>query len=187
LFTQATNKTVPTSNKMKAVFRKYYYQAFSLGKLEGGAVSLSLFPDLTLEDKRWVDSFLRKEFGFWKKFIDDISGGKGTLDYNKRLDMYVKTLRSAYISGKVLETPPNTVYYWEKSKAEHCPQCTYLAMHSPFTKANLPTIPGSGDTFCKSNCKCKMTPKTVSMLEYHKIAAGALPRDVLLRELRAAR
>jgi hypothetical protein len=185
LFNRVIGSNDITSHKMKSVFRKYYYLAFSLGKLAGGVISNSNFPELTEEDKRWVETFLRKEFSFWKNFVQDIQSNQGKLPYSRRLELYVKTLKSVYNSGRILEAPPHTLYYWLKNPAEHCSQCIYLAKHSPYIKSNIPTIPGSGSTSCRANCKCQIQCKIVSFFEYKKIAHNAPTRETLLREMQA--
>jgi len=174
-----------TSRFMKPIFRKYYTKAFQLGKMAGGSPSITRLPDLSLEDKRWIETFIRKEFDYWKRFVEDTRSNSGRMNRQQRLEMYVATLTSMYHTGRVLEVPPQTLFYWKTQPSEHCPHCLYLARKSPFTRGNLPTVPASGDTQCKSNCKCKLVTKRVSMVEYWKVARTAASRDAILKGMRA--
>ena len=176
-----------TNRKVKALFRKYYTDAFRLGKkaAKGGVVSGTNKGGFTQEDKRWLETFLRKEFEFWKKFMDAVRAGTTKMDVSKRLEMYVQTLKSMYNTSRAIAAPPTTLFYWETTPAEHCPHCIYLSLKSPFTKANLPTIPASGDTVCKSNCRCHLRVAHVSVAQYMRVKKDAPTREELLRGMRA--
>jgi hypothetical protein len=175
-----------TNRKMKAVFREYYTKAFMLGHKAGrGGVVTRSQGRLTAEDKRWLETFLRKEFEFWKKFIAAVRAGTTKMEVPKRLEMYVQTLKSMYTTARAISAPPTTLFYWETTPAEHCPHCLYLSLKSPFTKANLPTIPASGDTVCKSNCRCHLRVAHVSAAAYMKVKKNAPTREELLRGMRA--
>lgn len=174
-----------TPHKAKGIFRQYYTMAFRLGRQAGGMVKLTGLPDLRMEDKRWLESFLRKEFDYWKKFTQDVKKQAGTMPYAKRIEMYVQTLGSVYHTARVLEVPPQTLFFWKTEPAEHCPHCLFLARKSPFTRGNLPTVPASGDTVCKSNCHCKLIARQVPLKEYWQASRNAPSREQLLREMKA--
>lgn len=174
-----------SSKYVKGVFRKYYTQAFKLGKQAGGNTSITSI--IRQEDRRWIETFLDKEFKYWKKFVNDIRTSTGKMAHDRRLNMYVSTLNSMFETSRVLETPPQTLYYWKTSPAEHCPECLFLARKSPFIKANLPTVPRSGDTICKSNCRCTLETKYVSLLEYKKVSDRSPTRKDLMREMKRLR
>jgi len=213
LFAGISSNQPATNRKMKKMFRSYYTEAFRLGLTAakgGGRVS-----QLSMEDKRWMETFLRKEFDYWKKFMEDarsstttkrvyppqeMKNGKlvqpdpidvpGTpdgkkLNFERRMEMYVQAFKSMYNSARIISSPPMTIYYWETTPAEHCVHCLYLASKSPFVKENLPSIPAAGDTKCRSNCHCHLRMKQVSMTEYLRIKQTAPTREELLRGLRA--
>jgi hypothetical protein len=173
------------NRKMKRVFRTYYTKAFQLGHASDKGAFSSRLPELKPEDKRWLETFLTKEFGYWKKFIADVKAGKGKLDHEKRKEMYIMTLRSMYNSSRVIANPPTTIYWWDTTPAEHCPHCLYLQSKSPFTKENLPTVPASGDTKCLSNCRCHLRIEQVSAARYLQVKRKSLTRAELLRGMRA--
>ena len=173
------------SRRVMKVFRTSYTEAFQLGQLAAKGDPSYGLPMLSAEDKRWLETFLRKEFTLWKKFLADVESGKTKLDPKKRKEMYVQALESMYNTSRVIATPPMTLYYWDTTPAEHCPHCLYLKSKSPFTKENLPTVPASGDTACLSNCKCHLRIEHVPVRKYLQVKKNAPSRDELLRGLRA--
>jgi len=183
LFDGITQGGDPSNRKMKTIFRKYYTEAFLLGQqsIKGLLLGAKIDP----EDTRWLESFLRKEFEYWKKFTDDLKTGKTKMDPKKRMEMYVQTLHTMYDTSRVLGSSPTALYYWETSPAEHCNHCLYLAAKSPFTKGNLPTVPASGDTQCKSRCRCHFRIEHPTALRYHQISKNAPTREELLRGMRS--
>jgi hypothetical protein len=174
-----------STRKMKQIFRTYYTKAFQMGQLasKGGLGTPTMA--LPAEDKRWLETFLRKEFEFWKKFLKDVKAKRGKMDYAKRKEMYIQALKAMYHSARVLSAPVTTLYYWQTHPAEHCSQCLYLSSKSPFTKENLPAIPAAGDTICKSNCQCHLQIRTVSAAKYLRVKRKAPTRQELLRGMRA--
>jgi hypothetical protein len=179
------NMSAYTVRRVKRLFRIAYTAAFQLGQLAATGSGSNRLPPLKPEDKRWLETFLQKEFKLWKKFMADVEAGKGKLDYDKRKEMYVQALQSMYNTSRVIATPPMTLYYWETTPAEHCPHCLYLQRMSPFIKENLPAVPAAGDTKCLSNCKCHLRIEHVSVVQYMKVKRGAPSREQILRGMRA--
>jgi hypothetical protein len=185
-----TFKTITTNGEMsnrkiKKIFRIFYTQAFQMGQaVSKGGISQKL-PPLNKEDKRWLETYLRKEFDLWKKFMGDVRAKKGKMDYDQRKELYVQSLRSMYHSSRVIATPPMTLFYWMTTPAEHCPHCLYLQAKSPYIKENLPTVPASGDTQCQSNCRCHLRAVQVTIVEYLRVKQKAPTRQELLRGMRA--
>lgn len=185
VFTRVQRGEAVTSREAKGLFRQFYIMAFKLGRQAGGAVRVTGLPALRTEDKRWLETFLRKEFDFWKKFTQDVQKQAGKLPYQRRVEMYVQALSSVYHTARVLEVPPQTLFFWKTEPAEHCVHCLYLARKGPYTRANLPTVPAAGDTQCKSNCKCRIIARQVPLQEYWKVSRNAPSRQELLREMNA--
>lgn len=182
VFREINSGEDPSSKKMKKVFRKYYTMAFKMGlSAAKGRVSPQ---NVSTEDSRWIESFLKKEFAYWKKFSKDMKSNTGRLSYERRLEMYVSTLRSMFTSAKVIHAPAHTVFHWVTTPGEKCTHCLFLERMSPYTKENIPTIPASGDTKCKSGCRCHLDVKTVSMAEYLSIKNKNVARNELLRMMR---
>jgi len=174
-----------TNRRMKKIFRNYYTKAFQLGHLSDKGAFSSRLPELKPEDKRWLETFLTKEYKYWRSFIEDLKTGKKKINHERRKEMYVMTLRSMYNSSRVIANPPTTIYWWDTTPAEHCPHCLYLQSKSPFTKENLPTVPASGDTKCLSNCRCHLRIEQVSAARYLQVKRGSPTRAELLRGMRA--
>lgn len=188
IFSDISQDQALTARRMKGVFRRFYTLAFQLGQKSMRGYTLSTTPvKLTEEDKRWLETFLRKEFDFWKKFMDAVRNGTTKMDPKRRVELYVQTLKSVYNTSRVLASAPTTLYYWETSPAEHCAHCLYLATKSPFIKANLPTVPASGDTQCKSNCRCHLRIAHTTAIGYMQVKKNAPTREELLRGMRALR
>jgi len=181
VFIEVNKGDNPSSKKMKAIFRKFYVKAFKMGlSAAKGRVTQQ---EISLEDDRWIESYLRKEFAYWKGFSEDMKSNRGKLSYERRLDMYVSTLRSMFTSAKVIHAPAHTVFHWKTTPGEKCTHCLFLEKMGPYTKENIPTIPASGDTKCKSGCRCHLEVKTVSMTEYLGIKRRNAPRRELLRRM----
>lgn len=70
-----------------------------------------------------------------------------------RLKLYPKALVTT-ADYSFVEYAGNADIIWKMSKFEHCKQCPYIAMNSPYKKWTLYTLPGAGDTDCKQNCGC---------------------------------
>lgn len=67
-----------SNRKVKKIFRIFYTQAFQLGQAASkGGLSHHL-PALKTEDKRWLETFLRKEFDLWKKFMGEVRAASTT-------------------------------------------------------------------------------------------------------------
>lgn len=179
------NFSAYTVRRVRRIFRNAYTQAFQLGQLAAKGSGANRLPPLSQEDKRWLETFLQKEFKLWDKFMADVQAKRGKLDYKKRKEMYVMSLKSMYNSSRVVAAPPMTLYYWETTPSEHCPHCLYLQANSPFTKDNLPTIPASGDTQCLSNCNCHLRIEHATLAQYAKVKRNAPSREELLRQMRS--
>jgi len=186
VFTNISQNQELTNRRMKGIFRRFYTQAFQLGmKAMKGHTLTTTLPKMNDEDKRWLETFLQKEFNFWKNFMDAVRKGTTKMDPKRRVEMYVQSLKAMYNTSRVLVTAPSTLFYWETTPSEHCKHCLYLASKSPFTKANLPTIPASGDTQCRSNCRCHLRIAQTSVLDYQRVKKNAPTREELLRGLQA--
>ena len=147
-------------------------------KLESGKITLKNFNDRFIAEMRiaFEDSYrlgtgkkiltdvdleaianaVQAESDFIKKFGKDIKSKKGKMSIGTRATMYGETIDSAWWAGKFSVQPDNTKIYWKLGNAEHCQGCILLSSQSPFSKRSLPTIPKSGDTPCKSHCKCHL-------------------------------
>jgi len=140
-----------------------YRDAYSLGQQ-----SVGFSGDLMDEDMAFIRSFKRTENKFLGNFMKAIATDKLVMEKYRRLDMYVKTIRSVFDHARVEAAPDWIKIYWTPSRgSQHCTDCMYLAINSPYTKETLPTTPRAGDTLCVSRCACRL------MLRYKKPKEGA--------------
>ena len=109
-------------------------------------------------DDEWLRRATEAEFGYARKFGEDVKAGRG-MAISRRAKMYGQTLHGSYWNAWVEKLPDSARIEWVLGKAEHCEDCIILAANSPFTKWNLPTTPKSGATICRSHCKCKLVAR----------------------------
>ena len=70
--------------------------------------------------------------------------------------MYAQALRGAFNAGAVFGGINDDKIYWRLGATEHCADCIAIAASGPYTVDTLPTVPGNGDTICKTNCACHL-------------------------------
>ncbi len=166
-------------SKLREMFKKYYKEAFELGYQSSGVAD---YVDLEDKDYKWVDSALKQELKYLRKFLEDISSEAGRMAYLKRWQMYVNTLDHIFWAGKVSVIPAGFVIDWVvDSRAERCDSCKFLKMHSPYTIETLPTTPRAGMTICLSNCKCRLRVRQPKSLQEYKIAKSRNKRSILTK------
>jgi hypothetical protein len=102
-----------------------------------------------------VSLTLASQFGYLHDFARDIAlGGVTEAMAKARARMYGNTAQKSYWD---FYTRGARRIVWQLNPAEHCPDCLGLAANSPYTESTLPTVPGAGDTRCRSNCKCTLS------------------------------
>lgn len=145
-------------------------QAFKLGVKSAGLVtSRGGLRSLTDDENKWIGSYLKEEFKYLDKLIDDISENISDKQAVYRLWMYASTIKSAYQSGRVLSVGTDVKVSWILESHSPCPDCRYLHRQSPFTTDALPTVPKGGQTRCLSHCQCSLRFDKASPEELDKI------------------
>jgi hypothetical protein len=163
----------------------FYRRAYRCGLKAGGRAVTSSGPLLTREDERWVKTAVNEEARYWRKFMADVLSGAGRLSYDRRKEMYVKTLTSLYETGKIQALPDQVLLYWViDSHIENCNDCKFMAENGPYTKQNIPTVPRSGNTQCLSNCGCRIMTRHVNSIEYTRARAKMPTRSELMARLK---
>lgn len=129
-----------------------------------------------------------RNMSFFRKFVSDMEGGRGRMNYGQRAGLYAKSLWSLYTRGETTdwEEPENANarYHWIlEAGAEHCRDCierTALSRkNGGLTWSELVEMgfPGDGDTECRTNCRCHIRPVAHSRLLPERIddaqAAGS--------------
>ena len=99
-----------------------------------------------------------KQSAFANQFASQYASGqtdrKGAMGVGARTNMYGQALKGAYNAGAVFGGVGGEKIFWRLGACDHCVDCPALSASSPFTRATLPTLPGNGDTVCKTNCCC---------------------------------
>lgn len=99
-----------------------------------------------------------KQASFANQFASQYAAGetdrKGAMGVGARTNMYGQALKGAYNAGAVFGGIGGEKIFWRLGACDHCVDCPALSASSPFTRATLPTLPGNGDTVCKTNCCC---------------------------------
>lgn len=99
-----------------------------------------------------------KHSAFANQFASQYASGetdrKGAMGVGARTNMYGQALKGAYNAGAVFGGIGGEKIFWRLGSCDHCVDCPALSASSPFTRVTLPTLPGNGDTVCKTNCCC---------------------------------
>lgn len=178
------------STSFKKTLKAAYYDAYRLGIKSNGADALLTAggsPLILPKDKAWIEATFRQETLYLDRFLKDIQNDHQPKRWPHRTGMYVAAIGSVYYTGRIAGTPPNYAFFWvAKIDNRICPQCKYMAVHSPYIKTTIPITPASGYTRCLSNCRCGVAVRQVSREYYEKISRGPT-RDQHLRALKRAR
>jgi hypothetical protein len=175
--------------EFKSILKASYYKAYELGlKSTGSATFLTAGGSklVTPSDRKWVEAAFLQEMKYLNRLLTDIKLNRTPGRWPHRIGMYVATVGSIYYTGRVAVTPPNHALFWiAKIDSRLCPQCRYMATHSPFTKYNIPITPASGHTKCLSNCRCAIAVRPVSKAVFTRLRKD-VSRATHLRRLKAA-
>ena len=113
---------------------------------------------------------------FANQFIGELSQGAlnqaGRMSVGARLNMYANAITSAYHAGSLSAGPPDELIFWRLGSCDHCTDCPVLAASGPYNRNTLPTLPGQGQTTCRTNCCC--------YLEFVPGKAAAKPPEDLM-------
>lgn len=96
--------------------------------------------DLAAEDERYLNA----------------DGSYNVDAVHRRMRMYEGRMRGTANTGWVDSQPDGTQFYWVLGASEHCEDCEWWASGNPHTAASLAVVPGSNDTACLFNCRCRL-------------------------------
>ena len=140
-----------------ALLWKAHTDGVVLGRQHGGDRARANEDDelLGLEIKDGESEYLNN-------FIEDIKAGRYTdADGNlrvgavkQRANLYISKVRGTANEAFVNASDDDELFDWIMLGTEHCDDCPQFAALSPFTKSELYTYPGAGDTECLGNCQC---------------------------------
>jgi hypothetical protein len=115
---------------------------------------------ITPEDNRWLDEYVETEAGYFSKFFDEVrKGALSPAQVDARLRLYARASNGTFESGRVAGSNLGQLIYWVLNpRKEHCKICTFLQTNSPYTAANLPAVPRSGEACLGfANCGCELS------------------------------
>lgn len=137
-----------------AMFRSFRKGYGSRGRQD----SSTLTNEKIIEQNPIFRSMLDKQSAFAAQFASQYASGytdrKGAMGVGARTNMYGQALKGAYNAGAVFGGIGGEKIFWRLGACDHCTDCPALSASSPFTRATLPTMPGNGDTKCRTNCCC---------------------------------
>ena len=142
------------SAAMARSFRKGYG---SRGRQDSSSLTYEKIVATAPLFKKIVDKHTSFANQFAQQYASGRTSRKGAMGVGARSNMYGQALKGAYNAGAVYGGISDDKVWWRLGACEHCPDCIALAASGPYTMATLPTLPGNGDTLCKTNCCCHLT------------------------------
>jgi hypothetical protein len=134
-----------------------------LGAVYQGRVLAGVSGQIEEDDRILARELADRHATFAESFLDDIDRGRygepgsysaGGIRF--RLSMYLDTARGTANESFVVNSDPADTWRWVLGIAEHCEDCLTLAELSPLRSDELWTYPGSGETDCRSKCRCHL-------------------------------
>lgn len=154
-------KLIPLSTvaaRMKTTVRRAYDDLFLLGKRASGNLR-----SMTEQDRRAVKALRIDEYRYLRRFLADMHGQTGVIDYASRMDYYRAAGREVFWLGWLLgDQSLERRIAWDLGPTEHCGDCLRIANGNPYTVADfiakvLPYLPNSGRLECLGyNCRCRL-------------------------------
>lgn len=140
-----------TKRTFRSRVKKILSQAYDQAYKNGGGVSA-----VSDEGEDWIKEFQASQFEFLEGFANDIEAGTGTMEFDARMGMYAKAVKTAYWAGSTIESEDGSLFDWILSDGENCEDCLEFADSGPYTRDTLPAYPGDGTSVCKGNCGCSI-------------------------------
>jgi hypothetical protein len=142
-----------------AALQAALFRSFRMGYGKRGRPDTStMTPERIFREFPQFEDVINKHSGFASQFAKQYASGytdlKGKLGFPARINLYGAALKSAYNAGAVFGGNPGEKIFWRLGSCDHCVDCPALSVASPYTRNTLPTLPGNGDTLCKTNCCC---------------------------------
>jgi hypothetical protein len=170
-------------------FKETIQRAFKLGMKSVGLVTpTGQLYDLDRNENKWIASYFREEFGYFKKFLRQ-ARSQSDKQLKHRVGLYAAAIRSVYESARVLTVGPNVLITWVLQSDAPCPDCKLLARHNPYPPDLLPTTPKAGQTRCRSNCYCvlrieQVKPAAVRRAQKRHSKPGTVLRKIKKQQKR---
>lgn len=172
-------------SKASIAFKDALAKAYKLGMKSVGMVNpTGRLADLDKNEEKWIASYFREEFGYFKKFLRQVNNQTDKqLIY--RVGLYSSAVRSVYESARVLTVGPNVIITWVLQSDDPCPDCRLIARYNPYLVDLLPTTPKAGSTRCRSNCYCVIRIDLASPAEIQRVRKKHIKSSTLLRRIKS--
>jgi hypothetical protein len=145
---------------VKYQLRESYKEAFKLGLYSSGAKDINV--GVAKFDEQWVKTASKHEMIYFNKLLDEIAAGRQRGSIEDRLKAYSEAMQHVFYAGRIMGTPSNHLVDWTgPNDRATCKSCRFLIEKSPYTKLTIPSTPGSGDTLCLHNCRCRLLVREV--------------------------
>jgi hypothetical protein len=136
-----------------------FLRSFRLGYgSRGRQDSSSITLERAYEEFPMLKDIIDKHSSFAAQFARQYSQGytdrRGAMGFPARITMYGSALKAGYNAGAIHGGRSGERIFWRLGACDHCVDCPALSAASPFTSATIPTLPGNGDTICRTNCCC---------------------------------
>jgi hypothetical protein len=156
------NRLKPT---ISLIFKGAVSKIFQLGTKSAGLVKAngSLY-DLTLNDKKWIASYVKEELKYFSEFLKKVKTKNISFkEIKRRTGNYAESMKSVFESAHLMTIGKDTIIYWTLESDNPCPDCRELARNNPYTADTLPTTPKAGDTICHHYCYCTLRTEEVDI------------------------
>jgi len=142
-----------------ALLWKAHTDAITLGRKRAGD-----YAPQHEDDQNLALDIKDSDADYLNSFIDDIKSGRYTLEdgslnadaIQSRAQLYIRKTRGSANESFVNASDDDDYFIWQLGFTEHCSDCIDLAAGSPYSKDELWTYPGQGDTVCLGNCACNL-------------------------------
>ena len=146
-------------NSWRASIRRGYESSFragyaSRGHMDAGGLTTRQISSLSPTFNKMVDNQVRFASQFAQQYAEGSLRSTKRMGVGPRSELYFRSLKGGFNMGAVDGGSPGDKIYWKLGACDHCVDCPALAASGPYYRHLLPTVPGNGQTKCKSNCCC---------------------------------
>ena len=143
----------------RASIRRGYEDSFragyaSRGNMNAGSLTTRQISNLSPTFDKMVENQARFASQFAQQYAEGALSAPGRMGVGPRSELYFRSLKGGFNMGAVDGGSPGDKIYWKLGACDHCVDCPVLAASGPYYRHKLPTVPGNGQTKCKSNCCC---------------------------------
>lgn len=132
----------------------HHINAAHLGRLRAGGTGAINASDIQIGT---ANAASQQEF--LRKLAADIqSGSLSDAELSVRLRLFGQRIAGTANQSWVRALPQDASLAWnDEDDASECEDCHRLARGGPYTPETIPTLPGLGETTCRTNCRCFIT------------------------------